>query len=177
MDKEYVVLQAIEENPNVTQRELSTKAQISLGSVNLLINKMVREGFVKINQIPMNRVAYMLTPQGIVEKINKTSNYIRQHYNYINETKEKIREQVIKLTQQHQALYVVLEGDEISELVKLATSDVKGLHYIEWQGDSGSLLSRIKTDYAEEKMLIVLNTETYVALEGFREVINLLERI
>ncbi|WP_069999292.1 winged helix-turn-helix transcriptional regulator [Cellulosilyticum sp. I15G10I2] len=176
MDKEYVILHAIEQDQNITQRELSSKTQISLGSVNLLVNKMVKEGLIKINQIPMNRVAYMLTPKGMLEKINKTSTYIKYHYNYINETKEKIREQIIELTTEKQKLYIVLEGDEISELVKFATSDMKDIHYIESRDDIGIFLNSIKEDFKERK-IAVLNTETFETLKGFSNIINLLEKI
>lgn len=177
MDKEYIVLHAIEENANVTQRELSSKTQISLGSVNLLINKMVKEGLVKINQIPMNRVTYMLTPKGMAEKINKTSKYIKYHYNYINEMKERMQEQLLKLVAEHQKIYVVLEDDEISEMVKLAAHNIDEVGYIKWNGEAAALVDRIRETSIGRGKVIVVSSLAYEILRGVDEVVNLLERI
>ena len=128
MDKEYILLNEIEKNENITQRELSKKVELSLGSVNLLINKMVHEGLIKISQIPMNRVAYMLTPAGIAEKVRKTSDYIKIHYNYINETVKKIKSAIIDLNKENNDIIVVLEQDEISELVRQAVNEINNQH-------------------------------------------------
>lgn len=174
MDKEYVILHAIEQDQNVTQRELSFKAQISLGSVNLLINKMVKEGLIKIGQIPMNRVVYMLTPKGMTEKINKTSKYIKHHYSHINEMKEKMRVQLLKLSDAYDKVYIVLEGDEISEVVKLAAHDIKGINYIDRKGYEHD---NLKEELSERKVVVVLQLETYAEVQEIQDVVQLLERL
>ena len=46
MDKKYTVLDIIDKNENITQREISKKANLSLGSVNLLLNKMSHDGLI-----------------------------------------------------------------------------------------------------------------------------------
>lgn len=177
MDKEYIILHAIAQDPNITQRELSFKAQVSLGSVNLLINKMIKEGLIKMSQIPMNRVVYMLTPKGIAEKIHKTKRYIAYHYSYINEMKEKIREQLMKLSSEYDRVYVVLEGDEVSEVVKLAVQDIKGVSLVERKDDEGAWVVGIEGEHLENKIVVVLSVEIYEKFQNLGEVVWLLERI
>lgn len=177
MDKEYIILHAIDQDQTITQRELSSKAQISLGSVNLLINKMVKEGLIKITQIPMNRVAYMLTPKGMAEKINKTSKYIKYHYNYISEMKEKVKNQLMKLSEEYDKIYIVLEGDEISEVVKMASQDIKGTEYIEGKDSSYRVLDEIKAEKWEKQVIIVLHPGSHVKTPEGREVVYLLEKL
>ena len=94
MDKGFILLQAIEQDGDVSQRELSSRTGLSLGSVNLLLQKMVHEGLIKMRSIPTNRVVYMLTPRGMAEKAHKTVRYIQRHYQMIESTKEMIREQL-----------------------------------------------------------------------------------
>ncbi|MDF2613496.1 MAG: transcriptional regulator MarR family [Clostridia bacterium] len=177
MDKEYIILHAIEQDPNITQRELSCKAQVSLGSVNLLINKMIKEGLIKMSQIPMNRAVYMLTPEGMAEKIHKTSRYIKYHYNYINEMKEKIREQLMKLVSEYDGVYVVLEGDELSEVVKLAVHDIKGVRCIESKDSETGWEAKVEREYLGKKVVVVLSEKACEKLGGVEEVVWLLERI
>lgn len=174
MDKEYILLSEIEKNENITQRELSKKAELSLGSVNILINKMVHEGLIKIKQIPMNRVAYMLTPAGIAEKVRKTGTYIKIHYNYINETVKKIKNVLAKLVNEDSKLIIVIAQDEISELVKLAVSELHDRQHIQIIEDFQS------AQQLEEKNILVIavNPESYNELVNKKmKVVNLLELI
>ena len=88
---EYVIMTEIVDNENVSQRELSRKLGLSVGTVNILINKMIKEGMIKMEQVTNKQAMYMLTPTGIVEKSKKTVSYLKNHYRAIYETKEKIK--------------------------------------------------------------------------------------
>ncbi len=123
-DKEYLILTQIDANPDSTQRDLSRHTGLSLGSVNLLLKKMVREGLIKIDSIPAHRVAYMITPQGMVEKANKTVNYIKRHYNAINQTKETMKAILAELLTQHPTLYILRTPDEVGNLVITAVEEM-----------------------------------------------------
>ena len=68
MEAEYKVLSHLQENETTTQRHISARTGLSLGSVNLLLKKMVRKGLVKIERLNKRTVRYILTPQGIKEK-------------------------------------------------------------------------------------------------------------
>lgn len=72
-DNEYVIMTMISQNNNITQRELSKKLGVSVSTVNILINKMIREGLIKVTQISQKQFFYMLTPVGIMEKAKKLS--------------------------------------------------------------------------------------------------------
>ena len=167
MDKEYIILNTISNNSSVTQRELSKLTGLSLGSINILLAKMVKEGLIKIRQIPMNRALYMLTPKGMAEKVSKTRNYIKVHYNYINETKQKIIAVLLDIFMVDKELCILLGDDEISELIKSALNQLTDISYV---FDENSL--------EINKTIIVANTDSYNELiqKGYK-VINLLERI
>jgi len=123
-DKEYLILTQIDANPDSTQRDLSRHTGLSLGSVNLLLKKMAREGLIKIDAIPAHRVVYMLTPQGMVEKANKTVNYIKRHYNAINQTKETMKTILAQLLTQYPALYILRTHDEVGNLMITAVEEM-----------------------------------------------------
>ena len=181
MDKEYILLNEIDKNENITQRELSKKTELSLGSVNILLNKMIHEGLIKMKQIPMNRVAYMLTPVGIAEKVRKTGNYIKVHYKYINETTSKIKNIFLRLIEQNGNVCVLIEHDEISELIKLAIAEIDNHKHIEIVEDIENLIKAVKYDEInfmdhKYKIIVVQSTEAYndVAVSQIYP-INLLE--
>jgi DNA-binding MarR family transcriptional regulator len=124
-DREYILLTEIEANNAVSQRELSQKAGLSLGSVNILLKKMVKQGLIKMESIPANRVVYMLTPAGIAEKAMKTIRYIKVHYKVIEETKDRIIDSLTNLHLQYNTIYILQPEDELNEILQQAIEEYR----------------------------------------------------
>jgi|GEM_PF-674715 len=119
-DNEYTILSEIDENRNITQRELSKALGVSVSTVNVLMNKMMREGLVKMTQVSQRQVLYMLTPTGMMEKAKKTVSYLKAHYRAIYETTERIKEILADLATKHDVIYVLTQDDEMGEIMKAA---------------------------------------------------------
>jgi DNA-binding MarR family transcriptional regulator len=70
------VLTSIERDSAITQRKLARELGIALGLANAYLRRCVRKGLVKMSQVPLNRYAYYLTPQGFAEKSRLTAEYL-----------------------------------------------------------------------------------------------------
>ena len=70
------VLASIERDSSITQRRLARELGIALGLANAYLRRCVRKGLVKMRQVPLNRYAYYLTPQGFAEKSRLTTEYL-----------------------------------------------------------------------------------------------------
>jgi DNA-binding MarR family transcriptional regulator len=127
-DRDIILLDEIASNREISQRELSCRTGLSLGTVNLLINKMIREGLIKMETIPTSRVIYMLTPKGMTEKAAKTVRYIRKHYHIIQQTKEMIIEKLNHYHHTYIAIYIHLPGNELDNLIESAISEYRLLY-------------------------------------------------
>ena len=79
-DTRFRLLRLLEENPELTQRQIADQLGVSLGGVNYCLKALVNKGFVKIKnfQKSKNKVGYvyLLTPQGIYEKSKLTANFL-----------------------------------------------------------------------------------------------------
>jgi len=68
------VLRALEDNPELSQRQLAAALGVSLGGVNYAVKALVERGFVKVKNFSRsdNKVAYLyvLTPSGLAEKVS-----------------------------------------------------------------------------------------------------------
>lgn len=82
---------------------------------------MIKEGLIKMESIPANRVAYMLTPKGMMEKANKTYKYIKHHYRAIEETKTKIKKTIIQLLDERGRIQLFDEDKKIDDKEILLT--------------------------------------------------------
>lgn len=80
MEKEHQILTYLQDAENTTQRQIATRTGLSLGSVNILLKKMVKKGLVKIERLNTRSLRYILTPQGLAEKSKLTYRYIKHSY-------------------------------------------------------------------------------------------------
>ena len=78
------VLKALVDEPNLTQRELAIKADLSLGRTNYVLKALVEKGCIKLENCTRsgNKLGYLylLTPKGVEEKVALTRSFLaRQH--------------------------------------------------------------------------------------------------
>ncbi len=81
-DTKFRVIQLLEENPGLTQREIANKLGISLGGVNYCLRALIDKGLLKIQNSWENSskvgYVYLLTPKGIYEKSKLTANFLKR---------------------------------------------------------------------------------------------------
>jgi EPS-associated MarR family transcriptional regulator len=77
----YKILKRLEENPEISQRELAGDLGISLGRVNYCVQALIEKGLVKANNFRNSKnkkgYAYLLTPRGIEEKAKITVEFLK----------------------------------------------------------------------------------------------------
>lgn len=66
------ILEELEKNPLISQRQLSQKLKMALGLTNTLLNRMARDGWIRIEGLTRRRIGYYVTPRGIAEKAKLT---------------------------------------------------------------------------------------------------------
>ena len=116
-DNEVLILEELEKNSEITQRDLSEKTGLSLGMVNLLLKKFVKKGLVKLERLDGKSFRYILTPEGFKEKSKKTIDYIKRYYNKTLIIKQNI-ERIIQ-TYGRNRTYVLFGNDkEMKEIIE-----------------------------------------------------------
>ena len=94
------VLRHLEENPDVTQRELAKELGISLGKANYCLKALIEKGWIKANNFKNNNnkaaYAYLLTPKGIESKAQITVRFLKRKIAEYEALKSEI-EQLQKL--------------------------------------------------------------------------------
>ena len=94
----YQLLKSLEQDANLTQRQLSKELGISLGKVNYCLQSLIQKGFVKINNFKNSKhkiqYSYLLTPTGIEEKTKLTLEVLKAK----TKEYEALKKEVEKLT-------------------------------------------------------------------------------
>jgi DNA-binding MarR family transcriptional regulator len=74
------ILMAIDDDSGVSQRKLSNDVGIAVGSVNWYLKRCVSKGLVKLQQAPVKRYLYYLTPRGFDEKARLTASFLKSSF-------------------------------------------------------------------------------------------------
>ena len=66
--RDLKVLEAIEEDPSISQRDLSNRLGVALGITNALIKTLVKKGHIKLKGKNNRSLSYHLTHSGVLHK-------------------------------------------------------------------------------------------------------------
>ena len=81
-DTHFRIMSILQENPDLTQRELAEKLGMSVGGLNYCLNALIDKGLVKIENFSQSKnkfgYVYLLTSKGILEKITLTSKFLQR---------------------------------------------------------------------------------------------------
>jgi len=79
-EAEFKTLRELSEQTQISQRDLSKRIGLSLGSVNFILKELIKKGYVKARKFKNsnNKAAYIyvLTPKGINERIRQTQYFL-----------------------------------------------------------------------------------------------------
>jgi hypothetical protein len=89
--RDLKLLEAVEEDSRVTQRTLATKLGIALGLTNIYLKRLVRKGYIKCVNVQSNRISYLITPRGIVEKARLTYQFLDYSLHLYGEVRHHLR--------------------------------------------------------------------------------------
>jgi EPS-associated MarR family transcriptional regulator len=81
-DTYFRVMRILQENPDLTQRELAEKLGISVGGLNYCLKALMKKGLVKMQNFRQSKnkfgYVYVLTPRGLAERAALTNRFLRR---------------------------------------------------------------------------------------------------
>ena len=114
------VLNVVEKNSHVTQRDVAKDIGIALGLTNAYLKRCIKKGLIKVQQVPTNRYAYFLTPKGFSEKSRLTAEYLSQGFQFFRIARTQLME-IFETCQNRNWHNIALHGlTDISEIAVLS---------------------------------------------------------
>ena len=132
--KELRALEEIDQNPELTQRQLSRKMGVALGVGNLLLKNLAKKGYIKVTHLSWKRWIYVVTPKGMTRKLNLTLAYIESFLGHYRRVKKILKENLNSLTLNKESRVAIIGTGELAELAYLALLDI-GVDEIDIYGD------------------------------------------
>jgi EPS-associated MarR family transcriptional regulator len=81
-DLHFRVLKLLQDNPELSQRELASQLGVSNGKLHYCMKALIDKGLVKLGNFANSKhhlgYAYLLTPAGITQKANLTGRFLKR---------------------------------------------------------------------------------------------------
>ena len=100
---EFRALKILEQQPDLTQRQLAKELGVSLGKTHYLVKSLIDVGWVKLDNFQRSDnkwgYVYLLTPMGIVEKAALTTRFLvrkQREHTQLQEEISQLQEEVLQ---------------------------------------------------------------------------------
>ena len=91
-DRELILLEQIAEDPDINQATLAEMLDVSVGTDNWHIKRLVNKGYVKAKRAQRKKLRYIITPEGIALRARLTIQYIENQMRLYRETRQLVKE-------------------------------------------------------------------------------------
>lgn len=118
-DRELLLLEQIERDPDVNQATLAAQLGVAVGTVNWHIKRFIAKGYVKVKRAQRRKLRYIITPEGLAFRARLTVNYIESSMHLYRKTRVHVRDLLVDL---HNSGYkqVRINGDgDIADICRL----------------------------------------------------------
>lgn len=118
-NREMVLLEKIEYDPDITQANLAAQLGVAVGTVNWHLKRFVAKGYVKVKRAQRRKLRYIITPEGIAFRARLTVNYIEQSMQLYRLVRDRVQEAVkeVKLAD-YDSVRIAGDGD-IADICRL----------------------------------------------------------
>lgn len=147
MDKQQVaelhILQEIENNGWLTQRDLANRTGITLSYLNSYLKQLIKRELILVQKMDGRRFLYNLTPEGMMEKVRMTTEYAKWSLNNYKYIRERVLQLCFNLKQNGARRVVICGISEAAEIVYIATIE-SGLEIVSAVDDASEQKTWLK---------------------------------
>jgi len=81
-DTYFRVMRLLQDNPDLTQRELAQRLGVSVGMMHYCLKALIEKGFIKVKRFAKAKnkfgIIYVLTPKGLGERAALASSFLKR---------------------------------------------------------------------------------------------------
>ena len=117
--REFMLLEYIADDPDVTQASLATQLGVAVGTVNWHLKRLVEKGYVKAKRAQRKKLRYILTPEGLAFRAKLTVNYVDNSMRLYRRTRQRVKELFPEIRQAgYDSIRINGDGD-LEEVIRL----------------------------------------------------------
>jgi DNA-binding MarR family transcriptional regulator len=139
-NSELEFLTAIEGGEVVTQMTLRKRIGVSIGLINALVKRGMRNGYVKARKVPFKRYAYYVTPKGFSEKSRLVAIYLENSLAFYRGARSEYAQ-----------IFACARDDGLSRLVLVGSGELAEIAVLAAWGEGLTLLGLLDFETNQEQ--------------------------
>jgi len=121
-EKELRVLNQVAQNSVISQRELARETGISLGLINVILNKFLKTGYLQVASLNKRKLEYLLTPQGFLTITRRTYQFATRTIQNYRNLQRQLAELLLRLNQDGFNYFSVHGDGELKEMIEVVVA-------------------------------------------------------
>ena len=170
-EKTFHVLDALDHQEILTQRQLAEHSGVSLSQVNYILKSLLKKGLVKIRKFHKNpqkiRYVYLLTPKGIETKSRLAVEFIIGKLREFNHLRLRLAERLNSIEKQGHANLIFVGPPIVKEFIDSIIKERSLKVAMVAQCKNWKDLENIDSDAFDIALLCDENSEDLVKIEEF----------
>jgi len=118
-DRDLILLEHIDQNPDATQATLAAQLGVAVGTINWHIKRLIAKGYVKARRVDRRKLRYVITPEGLALRTRLTLDFIQSSFRLYRLVRERSMDAIEQI---EQAGYkgIAIDGDgDVAEICRL----------------------------------------------------------
>ena len=115
--KEFMILDLIEKNPEITQRALSIELGVSVALINGYLDDYSKRGLLRKKKFNPKTVKYLITKKGIEQKKLLNIRYFSESLNVFKKANENLREFLEGIVSKGYRKLILYGAGEVAEIL------------------------------------------------------------
>jgi hypothetical protein len=168
-EKELEIVSYLANNSDNSQRAVSFKLGYSLGITNIILQRLIKTGYIKTRQLNRKKFQYILTPKGFLEKTKKSYNFYLNTINSIKHIKDSIKHIIMEAYEKGARTFYIVGNSELTAITELVLREIahEDIHY-----------SKIDISAALPSEGFLLNTDIQpLQLDNDKKCVNIIEEL
>lgn len=118
-ERDRILLEEIERDPDTTQATLADKLGVAVGTVNWHVKRLIGKGYVKVKRAERRKLRYIITPEGIALRARLTVAYVENSMHLYRESRRQARE-ALNSARKRGFDSILIDGDgDIADVARL----------------------------------------------------------
>jgi len=129
-DRDLILLEQLEENPDATQASLATQLGVAVGTINWHLKRLIAKGYIKAGRVERRKLRYVITPEGLALRARLTLDFIKSSFRLYRLVRERSID-ALQLVQRAGYTDIFIEGEgDVADICRLTCLE-KGIKLAE----------------------------------------------
>jgi DNA-binding MarR family transcriptional regulator len=118
-NRDLILLEEIEKDPNATQATLAVQMGVAVGTINWHLKRLIAKGYVKARRAQRKKLRYLITSEGLALMARLTIDYIQSQFQLYRLVRVRMMEALGEVKAGgYTQIQLIAEGD-VAEVCKL----------------------------------------------------------